>query len=135
MINGEKVIKSFKELDVYNLANDLAVRVYAETKMFPANERFGMVDQLRRAATSIGANISEGFGRYHTKDFIKFLYISRGSLMEVQHFLIFSERLGLLEAARLTELENDIITLNLKINNLIGALSKKIVARKDEKSL
>lgn len=60
-------IKSFEELEVWQLAVELAVKVYKLTTLFPREERYGIIDQLRRAVTSISANTAEGFGRYHFK--------------------------------------------------------------------
>jgi four helix bundle protein len=117
-------IKSFTDLDIYQLSVKLVVKIYKLTKRFPSSERFGIIDQLRRAANSIGANIAEGFGRYHTKDFVKFLYNARGSLFEVNHFLIVSEHLGYLRKAKLENFNQDIHILGIKLNNLISALNK-----------
>jgi four helix bundle protein len=73
----------FEKLDVWRLAVDLADQVYRFTKSFPADERFGLTNQMRRAAVSISSNIAEGSGRVSDKDFARFLEISYGSLMEV----------------------------------------------------
>ncbi len=72
----------FEKLTVWQEAMDLVKQVYAVTTSFPKEERFGLIDQLRRAAVSIPANIAEGKGRYHPKEFIQFLYMARGSLYE-----------------------------------------------------
>jgi four helix bundle protein len=86
----------FEKLDVWQMAVDLAERIYCITKSFPADERFGLTNQMRRAAVSISSNIAEGSGRVSDKDFARFIEISYGSLMEVvsqsaiadrQHFL------------------------------------------------
>ena len=84
----------FLDLEVYQLAKDLAVNLSQRTKKFPREETYRIIDQLLRAAYSIGANIAEGYGRYHRKELIKFLYNARGSLMEVHHFLILAKELG-----------------------------------------
>ncbi|HNP75002.1 MAG TPA: four helix bundle protein [bacterium] len=72
----------------------MVLDVYKITEQFLQTEIFGLVSQLRRAASSITANIAEGFERYHFKDKIKFYYQSRGSAAEVQNFLILSRDLG-----------------------------------------
>src|SRR3954465_124005 len=73
----------FEKLDVWRLAVDLAEKVYGMTKSFPGDERFGLTNQMRRAAVSISSNIAEGSGRVSDNDFARFLEFSYGSLMEV----------------------------------------------------
>ncbi len=87
------MIKSFRELEVWQKAHALALDVYRLTNTFPDHERFGIVAQLRRAAASIPANIAEGFGRRTTKELLQSLTISNGSLEETRYFLILSNDL------------------------------------------
>ena len=74
---------AFENLDVWHKAMELVELIYKVTQTFPANEQFGLISQLRRAAVSVPANIAEGKGRYHRKEFVQFLYNARGSLYEV----------------------------------------------------
>jgi four helix bundle protein len=73
----------FEKLDVWQKAIDLADLVYSKTKSFPADERFGLTNQMRRAAVSISSNISEGSARVSDADFARFVEIAAGSLFEV----------------------------------------------------
>lgn len=73
-------IKSFKDLEIWQLAKALTIKIYHLTETFPKEERFALVDQCRRAIVSVAGNIAEGFGRYYFKDNIKFQYNSRSSL-------------------------------------------------------
>ncbi|MDA0284212.1 MAG: four helix bundle protein [Planctomycetota bacterium] len=73
----------FEKLDVWHRAIDFADRIYAVTRSFPADERFGLTSQLRRAAVSISSNIAEGSSRHSDVDFARLLEIAYGSLMEV----------------------------------------------------
>src|SRR6056297_1124989 len=73
----------FEKLEVWQLAIELSVEIYEVTRSFPQDERFGLSNQLRRAANSISANLAEGSGRGSNKDFQRFIGISFGSLMEV----------------------------------------------------
>jgi four helix bundle protein len=73
----------FEELEIWKEAIKFASNVYRVTNTFPAEERFGLTRQLRDAAISISLNIAEGSGRYHNKDFVRFLQIAIGSLYEV----------------------------------------------------
>jgi four helix bundle protein len=72
----------FEKLEVWQEAIDYAKAVYAYTKDFPADERFGLTSQMRRSAVSISANIAEGSSRFADKDFARFVEIAYGSLME-----------------------------------------------------
>lgn len=79
--------KSYRDLEIYQDALLIARNVYSVTKNFPKDELYGMRDQVRRAVASIGANIAEGFGRFHYKDKLIFFYNARGSLYETMHFI------------------------------------------------
>jgi four helix bundle protein len=72
----------FEKLDVWQKAVDFADLVYAVTRGFPADERFGLTSQMRRASVSISSNIAEGSGRSSDKDFAHFVEMAYGSLME-----------------------------------------------------
>jgi len=73
---------------------DLVEVIYGITKLFPKEELYGLASQMRRAAVSIPSNISEGFARYHNKEYKRFLYISLGSLAELKTQLLIAQRLG-----------------------------------------
>jgi len=82
---------------------DLVLECYRVTQRFPSNEQFGLTAQLKRAAVSVPANIAEGFGRWHRKEFVRFLLTANGSLKEVETHLLISQRLGFLQKADLRE--------------------------------
>lgn len=90
------MIKHFSDLEAWQLARELVLKVYRASDSFPAEEAYGMRRQLRNAAASIAANIAEGFGRYHYKENLKFLYNSRGSLAETESFIILAQDLSYL---------------------------------------
>lgn len=75
-------VKSFEDLEVWQMGRDLVARVYMMTVSLPRSEDFGLTAQIRRAALSVPANIAEGFGRYHYMDKAKFYLNARGSLSE-----------------------------------------------------
>ncbi len=77
-------MEDFKNLDVWRQGAKIAKLVYQSSKSFPKEETFGLTSQIRRASVSVISNIAEGCGRNHTKDTLRFLYISRGSLYEVE---------------------------------------------------
>ncbi len=94
----------FEDLDVWQLAVELADRVYVVTRSFPSDERFGLTSQLRRAAVSIAANIAEGSGRGSDRDFARFVEMAFGSLMEVVSHGTIAARQGFLNADDFQEL-------------------------------
>ena len=121
-------IESFEDLEVWRLAVDLAAKIYQITLHFPKDEKYGIIDQLKRAVTSIAANIAEGFGRYHYKDSVKFLYNARGSLFEVRSHLLVAQKLGQIPKNKeedLNQILKDIRNLGVKLNNFISAIMRK----------
>ncbi len=97
------------------------------TKDFPKDETYGMRDQIRRAAASIGANIAEGFGRYHFRDKLVFFYNARGSLYETKHFIELSCAVGYIKEADKIKLFEELDILSVKLNNFIHAIGKQSV--------
>ena len=87
-------VAAHKKLDVWKRALTLAEMTYRLTASFPAEERFGLSSQMRRAAVSVLSNISEGSARRTTAEYIQFLHIARGSLAELDAQFILAERLG-----------------------------------------
>lgn len=81
------------ELKVFGQADELAIVVYRLTTLFPRDERYGLIQQLRRSAVSIGSNIAEGCSRESQADFRRFIEIATGSAMELRYQLTFAYRL------------------------------------------
>jgi len=122
MSNG---IKNFYDLDAWKVGHELVLEVYRITKTFPKEELYGIVSQLRRAASSITANIAEGFARYHFKDKARFYYQARGSVAEIQNFLLLAKDLGFIDLETckvLGEKGNEVARL---INGLIRSISNR----------
>jgi four helix bundle protein len=97
-------IQSFKDLEVWQVAMDLAASCYEVTKEFPRSELFGETSQIRRSSASVAANIAEGQGRDHTKEFIHFLSVAKGSLAETETHILLSHRVGLMKKHHLDPL-------------------------------
>ncbi len=85
---AEKEMRGFEDLECYQLAMNVFREGYKVASLLPAEEKYNLADQLRRAATSIILNIAEGYGRFHYLDSLRFYYIARGSIMEVLSALI-----------------------------------------------
>src|SRR5271166_2134564 len=90
------MIQDYKELDVWKKSIALTTEVYKLTIQFPDTERYGLTSQIRRASTSIAANIAEGWGRGSTGEYIQFLTVARGSLLELETHLIIARNLRFL---------------------------------------
>jgi len=84
-------------LDVWKKSMDLATKIYKITKLFPKEEMYGLTSQIRRSGVSISANIAEGAARNSRKEFIQFLYISLGSLAELETELLIAKSIGYLK--------------------------------------
>ena len=112
-------IKHFKDLLVWQKAHELALKVYKYTEKMPKTELFGMTSQLRRAATSITANIAEGMGRNSYADRVRFYYNARGSIYEVENFLITAKDLGYISEANYNELMELLDFTRKILNNFI----------------
>lgn len=117
---------SLEELDVWKKAHALTLAVYVVTTRFPKEERFGIVSQLRRSSSSVPANIAEGFGRRTTKDYIRFLDISAGSLNETRYFLILSRDLGHISTDEYARLRGQCDEVGRLLGGLIQALLRKL---------
>jgi four helix bundle protein len=122
------IVRSYKDLRVWELAIDLSVLVYEATKTFPREEIYGLTSQMRRAAVSIASNIAEGNARQSPGVFLQFLGMARGSLAELNTQITIASKLGLLnrttEARMLESLDS--------LGRLLNALRNSIV-RKAEK--
>ncbi len=89
------VVQSHKDLVVWQQAIDLAVTVYQLTRNWPKDEQYGLTAQARRSATSVAANIAEGYGRENRGSYQQFLRIAQGSLKELETHLTIAQRVGI----------------------------------------
>jgi four helix bundle protein len=103
---------SFEKLQVWQRGIALVESIYKATKLFPKEERYGLVSQMRRAAVSIPSNIAEGSQRTSDKDFANFVLISKGSLAELQTQLIISKKLEYISQELFSETAKEIDELS-----------------------
>ena len=113
---------AFEKLEVWHNAMKLAKAIYEATQTFPAQEQYGLTSQVRRAAVSIPANIAEGKGRYHKKEFIQFLYTARGSLYETITLLQLALTLKYLKEESYQQLIRETQVIVSQLSGLINSL-------------
>lgn len=117
--------KGLESLQIWQLSLASAEKVCRQVlPMLPKEERWALVEQLRRSVQSIPANIAEGYGRYYYQDAIRYCYIARGSLEESFSHLTLASNLGYIEEKLMHDLYQEIITLRQKINGYIGYLKQ-----------
>ncbi|MFZ0435146.1 MAG: four helix bundle protein [Chthoniobacterales bacterium] len=121
-----KSFKSFRfeKLDVWHDARRLNRLVYECTKAFPEKERFGLVNQIRRASVSVSSNIAEGSGRNSDPDFARFLEIAYGSLMETASQLFLAHDEAYLSHATFTEIMDQIHLIASRLSALSKSLGR-----------
>jgi four helix bundle protein len=116
----EKNTKTHKDLKIWKEGIDLVTSIYKLTKEFPNEELYGLTSQMRRAAVSYPSNIAEGAARSSNNEYIRFLYISLGSLSELETQIIISEKLNYIQNK--TTMIEEIEALRRKTLNLIRYL-------------
>ena len=107
-------MKNFKELYVWQNGIALVKKIFLLTQSFPAEQKFGIVSQITRAAVSIPANIAEGSSRKSAKDYARYLQISLGSAFEVQTYLVIAEDLDWISQPDLVEV-NELLEIEIKM--------------------
>ncbi len=98
--------RQFRNIKAWRHAHEMTLKIYAATRLFPKEEKFGITSQLRRAGASIAANIAEGSSRSSDADYVRFLEIATGSLRESEYFLLLAHDLGYLNLEAYSELND-----------------------------
>lgn len=114
--------KGHEGIAAWRKAKTFAVGVYKATANFPREELYGITSQLRRAAVSVPANIAEGKARGTDKDYVRFLYIARGSCAELETLLEISRELGYLHDVSFKHLDSEVREVSRMVNGLIKSL-------------
>ncbi len=115
-------MQDFKKLKVWEKAHRLTLDIYRATNAFPREERFGLVDQLRRSAASIATNIAEGCGRFGNKELHRFVSIAAGSASETEYHLLLARDLGYLDADAHHSLNAQVA----EVRRMLTALASKL---------
>jgi len=119
------MVRSYRELLVWQKAKAPAVQVYQATEQFPKAETYGLTSQIRRAAVSVASNIAEGQGRLTSGEFLHFLGQARGSLLELDTQLAIALDLNYLKADKYELLDHETYQVLGLLNRLIESLRKK----------
>ena len=122
---GGPTMFRFEKLDDWHKSIELADRVYLITRAFPDNERFGLTSPMRRAAVSISSNIAEGIGRLSTNEFLRFIEIAYGSLMELITQALIANRQQFLSEAHYADVYQQSEQLSKMLSGLRSSLSPK----------
>jgi four helix bundle protein len=122
-------IKSYRELQVWQKAHELVLLVFKMTEGFPREDHYGIVSQVRRSASSVAANIAEGFGRGTTREFLRSLQIARGELEETRYFMLLSRDLGKISKEDNQRIESACDSTGRLINALGRSLRAKATTK------
>lgn len=114
---------SWKDLVVWQKSHDKVLDIYKLIKDFPRTEVYSLVDQLKRVACSVPANIVEGHSKKSKKEFSRYLYSSRGFLEELRYFLLLARDLGYISKEKYSELEDKLTEISYLLNQLIKSIT------------
>lgn len=115
-------MKDFRDLLVWQKSHQLTLDVYRDTGLFPGDERFGLISQIRRSAASIPANIAEGCGRRGNAEFHRFLQMAMGSASEVEYQLLLSRDLSYLNSQSYKRLSEQVS----EVKRMLAALLLRV---------
>lgn len=119
------MIRSYKDLLVWQKAVETVADIYAVTRKFPSEERFGLTSQVQRAAVSVAANIAEGHGRGTRSDYAHFLDMANGSVAELETLFIIVRKLRYCSAEECSKIETRLD----EVGKMLGSLRNKLRAR------
>jgi len=119
------LIRSYRDLLVWQKAVDLVTGCYTLTKSFPRSEVYGLASQTQRAAVSVAANVAEGHGREHLDDYLRHLSIANGSLMELETHILIAQRLEYVGAVDVELL----LDRASEVSRMLAGLTKKLRTR------
>lgn len=117
---------NFEKLDAWRKAVELADQVYRFTREFPADERFGLTNQLRRAAVSISSNLAEGCSRSSKREFVRFVEMATGSAFEVASQAVIARNQGYLSESTYQQMQAAALEITRMLSGLRQSLQRQI---------
>ena len=123
-------MRNFRKYQVWELGHQITLDVYKLTNSFPKVEQYGLTSQMRRASSSVPANIAEGCGRESDVEFKRFLVIANGSATELEYFLILVKDLNLVSEKDMIELVGKVDQLKRSLNKLISKINTTGILQK-----
>ena len=120
------VIRSHRDLEVWQAGVELACDIYRLTEAYPKREVYGLASQMRRAASSIPSNVAEGHGRGTTRDYLRFVTIANGSLRELDTYFVLSLRLAYISEPQVSSLGAKAQQIGRMLTSLRAALGRRI---------
>lgn len=117
--------KSYRDLDVWQRSMRLAKEIYKVTQRFPADERFGLTNQLRRAAVPVPSNLAEGHARFGAGEFSRLISITMGSVAELETQILLSSDLGYISGATADELLTELDGLGKMLRGLAKSIQRR----------
>ncbi len=120
-----EVVESHENLEVWQIGIKLVKLIYQLTDSFPDKEKYRLTDQMCRAVVSIPSNIAEGGARKSTKEFMRFISISIGSLAELRTQIVIARELGYINKEAISEISALVVVLGKKLHGLYNALERK----------
>jgi len=115
-------MRNYRDLQTWNKAHNLTLELYKLSRQFPKEEVYGLTSQLRRAASSIGANLAEGCGRQSNPEFARFVRISMGSASELDYRLLLASDLGFIESAAYGRLSRSLTEVRKMLASLLSTV-------------
>jgi four helix bundle protein len=124
MADDRKSIQSYRDLLVWQKGMDLAVAAYRLTKLLPAEERYGLSSQIRRASASVPANIAEGYGRDSAGAYAQHLRIAQGSLKEFETHILLASRVELISSSNASPVLESADEIGKMLRSLIRSVER-----------
>lgn len=118
-------VKSVEDLEVFKKAHALVLKTYKLTKIFPSDEKYGLISQVRRSAYSIPSNLMEGSNRLGSKEYRQFVGIARGSAAELKYQLMLSRDLEYISEQNFNEIGAEILEISRMLMGLANSLQKR----------
>lgn len=120
-----KTFKSYRDLEVWQKSMRLAKRIYQVTQTFPGDERFGLTNQLRRAAVSVPSNLAEDHARFGAGEFSRFISITMGSIAELETQILLSSDLGYISGAVAEEVLGELDGIGKMLRGLAKSIQRR----------